>query len=98
MLKSAPAWRDLRCTQGVPLSLLSAAPLPAFSDATVLNCASFFVSFFQRIAFSASQEKCLAWPGKNNIVHALPRLAEEDSSARAAFLSPDNSGGTLIFC
>jgi hypothetical protein len=74
-----------------------ASPTGAFSDATVLNCATFLVSFFQGIAFSAFQEKCLAWPWKNNIVHALPRLAEEDLSARAAFLSPNNSGGTLIF-
>ena len=45
--------------------------------------------FFPEIAVCGFREKCLAWTGKNNIVHALPRLAE-DFAARAAFLSPDN--------
>jgi hypothetical protein len=42
------------------------------------------------------REKCLAWIGKNNIVHALPRLAEEEFAARAAFLFPDDKGLNLI--
>src|ERR1700730_4290808 len=59
------------------------------SDATDSNCANFLIWFSRYCAVFGFREKCVAWSRKNYIVHALPRLAEEDFAARAAFLSPD---------
>ena len=61
-----------------------------FPDACGLKCANFPVLFSREIAGYRFREKCLACLWKNNIVPALPRLAEEEPAARAAFLSPDN--------
>jgi len=71
-------------------SLTGTDPVPAFEmqrAEIMLNC---FSVFPLEIAVCGFREKCLARIAKTNIVHALPRLAEEEFAARAAFLSPDD--------